>query len=159
MATRNKWRSRLHWEFGDHCGYRLASLGLPTEACPTAAATCQVYLHGLNTNGNEWGNGARAWLQTRGHALQGMTNCYHQRRDWVEVDSHASVDALLSCFDITLDEVYDEWGKPKAGEKLTLDLYCIVNTLRPGIIVNDAMLASPDERTHAAGRQAAMALT
>lgn len=126
MKSTNKRTSR-HFEFGKKFGFMLADV-LSATVCETAAATCRFTILGKDAQGNEWGNGFRTTMQTFGEKPKGVTNANFRGTNWVQLDSHESAAAILKCFDISIDDIYRQYGEPEKGKIVQLDLVDVVHS-------------------------------
>lgn len=124
----NGWRHRKYWDWSKENASLFHSI-LPEHVCEAAMATCRFQLRGLGSHGNKWGNGFLTFMQTFGFKPTGLTNDVQIRHHWIELDAHNSANLILGCFGLTVDDVYNHYGKPEKGERLDLDLHNIVSEL------------------------------
>jgi len=162
--------------FGKVSGYRLEECGIPTSVCEIAAATCTINLMGWHRgmhNGSAPRNKKRHALSGRWVNIKLATygNFPHQSRQWrgatssvaryIHADNFDAVNTILGCFGLDVEQVI-QWTTNGNGldadDRITLSLREIVMALAPVITATDALLGDADPRTHARGRQAAMAL-
>ena len=81
-------------------------------------------------------------MQTYGEIPDGVgganERAVQRHGDWIETDSHEAADVILGCFGLDMGQVYDHYGKPAEGERMTLDLPLIVQALAPQLLTATA---------------------
>lgn len=138
MARRNGWKKKRYWEWAKEWASLFETI-LPAHVCEAAMATCRFQLRGLDSHGNKWGNGVVTFLQTFGQTPIGLVNDVQIRGNWIELDAHDSADLILSCFGMTIRDVYDHFGEPPKGERIDLDLCNLVIALDPGFALPEVV--------------------
>lgn len=137
-----------HFDLGDKLGHKLESL-FPAEICPTAFATCRIYIFGALADNQEdgcerngyWenyshdklpksvgkGRGAEIWLQSYGEYPKGSTNNWrHRRKDWIWARQFGAVDDILACFGLCVSDLLERYGDVEANERKVFDLVDIL---------------------------------
>jgi hypothetical protein len=104
---------------------------LPDACLETALATCRFCFQAPKSVGGKkknWGHWVRTRMQTGGNIPIGIGGYAVQRqsREWISFDAHQAVTEILEYLGLTLDDVYDMYGKPAEGCKYVVDLTTIV---------------------------------
>jgi hypothetical protein len=99
---------------------------LPADVQEAAMATCRFTLQApksVGRNAKNWGRWIRMRMQTFGRKPQVNTAVQTLGSGWISTDSHEAANAILGCFGVTLDDVYDAYGKPEEGQKVEISLH------------------------------------
>lgn len=143
--------SKTNWRPGDN--FRIATAikslfagFLPADCLELALATCRFCFQGPESVGatgkkKNWGYWIRTSMQTSGRFPEGFGKdreyaCHRQGRQWVSLDCHEVVSRILGHIGLTIDDVYDEYGKPEQGERYFVDLAAIVRQLAPDCLTD-----------------------
>jgi len=119
---RSKWGKAEHWNWAKQWKGRFEDI-FPSSVCEAAMATCRFTVLGKNANGNVYGRGFRSFMQSFGEKPVGLIDDIQVRGSWIELDAHNSANLILGCFGLTVDDVYDTFGKPCEGEQMEVSLH------------------------------------
>lgn len=124
------WRKRGHWDWAKQWASLFHNI-LPEHVCEAALATCRITLRDKDSTaaGGAWGFAVLTEMQTFGNEPRFVPGEIRRNHHFVTLQSKDGADAILGCFDLTLDDLIDYFGLPEEGEKWTLDLYDIVTSL------------------------------
>jgi len=135
IAFKAKTYTRYNLDFGKAAGCLIEFLSA-TDA-ETAAATCRFAIQGPRSvgtkqSGKNWGE----WIRTRIQSWAKPNNDVWQSHPngWFSGDGHSNANALLACFDLSLEDVFAEWGRPVKGQRYYLTLQEIVERLQPTLV-------------------------
>ena len=144
MTTAISFNAR--WRLGDN--FRIADVikdlfadFLPADCLATALATCRFCFQGPKSVGatgkkKNWGHWVRTRMQSSGNFPNGFGvnrdyACQRQGNQWVSLDSHEVVAQMLAHVGLTLEDVYNRYGRPEQGEKYVVDLITIIRDMAP----------------------------
>jgi hypothetical protein len=133
MSKRSLWRPAKNWEIAKEVACLLDGI-LPAEVCSSAIATCQFTIQAPNSVGatkKNWGEWVRTRLQTFGQKLNGLAAATQSNGNWLSFDSREAANIILGAFGLSLDSIYEAYGMPEEGQKMTLDLPSIIQRLAP----------------------------
>ncbi len=153
----NTVRKEADFVFGELAGQYLGDFlpNLSDGERSTAAATCRIQIMGAQShihNGDsqrnpkqfKWSrNSKMRWahvrMNTQGHC---PTDEFSALKNlWVKADRHSAVSAVLVCFDLTIDDLFEQFGEPAEDDRLVLDLSEIIRALAPDLLVAIANVA------------------
>jgi hypothetical protein len=130
---KRRWRYKRHWDWAKDWGSLLNNL-FPAEACEAVAATLRIELRGplaLRGPGKRaYTTAFNAVMQSYGNVPPGLTGV-QRRGNWIQTTSRASLDAILACFGIELQDVIDAFGMPAENESKEIDLHDAVCVIDP----------------------------
>ena len=151
-TKRKPWRPGKYWRLADKYAAELLTC-LPGHVRAASMATCRFELRGLNANGNDWGVGVVTRFQSFGEMPDGTGHggqpCCQVNRNWSELDSHEGADIILGCFGLSIDDVYDRFGRPITGERKRYDLYDLLAAMMPDMI-DETITTAPTVEAEAA---------
>ena len=114
---------------------------LPEGCLETALATCRFCFQGPKSVGKtgkpkNWGHWVRTRMQSAGIFPDGFGQNWRfavqrEGRDWISFDCHQIASDILAFVGITINDVYDKYGKPGQGEKYIVDLATIIREIAP----------------------------
>jgi len=128
----NAWRPAQNFELAQEIKGIFKGF-LPDHVLEAAIATCRFEFQGPESVGlqsKNWGEWIRTNIQTfgnipNGYGQVGPISC-QRKHWWLSFDSRQIVEDILSYIDLTIDDVYEAFGKPELGEKYTVDLCEII---------------------------------
>lgn len=125
-------RKRQDWKWAKQHASLFNGI-LPEHVREAAMATCRITLQGPKSVGKtakNWGRWIRMRMQTFGHAPTGI-GTVQIMSNWIGTDSHDAVNAILECFELSLDDVFDRYGEPEQGQTRQLNLCELVTAIAP----------------------------
>ena len=151
LKLRSDWRKTKQFQVGSVLSNRLTIF--PHNVREVAIATCRIQIMGWD-QGNHKGNAGRAtkhdiehgikrgrWVYTRLQTYgQKPTNNNARwsksgaNAKWIEGNSFDAANDILACFDLSIDDILDNYGDVGRHDRIILDLPDIIETLKPELL-------------------------
>jgi hypothetical protein len=123
----NRWTKTRHYEWAEQWGDLLDALFPQNHEA--VAATCRVELRGKLSHRGEgkkaYATAYYAMMQSFGEIPAGFTGV-QTRGNWIQTTNRESLDAIMSAFGLTFDDLLSVVGMPEDAESREVALHDIV---------------------------------
>mgnify|MGYP001564360994 CR=1 FL=1 len=133
QPKRRFWRPRKMWEWATQNRNVFKNI-FPDFVIDAAMATCTLELRSKDYSGGQcWGREVIVDMQTYGFFPSGLVSLgvsiQETSRHWIQTTSIDAANLVLSCFGLTMQDVWNHFDIPANTGKLKMSLFEIVTEL------------------------------